>query len=54
MRLDQAIAARFPDISRRRARELIAQRRILVNERLVAISSREAIATRRSLTRMRR
>lgn len=41
MRLDQAIAARFPHISRRRARELIAQRRILVNERLVAIASRE-------------
>jgi tRNA pseudouridine32 synthase/23S rRNA pseudouridine746 synthase len=41
MRLDQAIAARFPHISRRRARELIAQRRILVNERLVAITSRE-------------
>jgi 23S rRNA-/tRNA-specific pseudouridylate synthase len=41
MRLDQAIAARFPHISRRHARELIAQRRILVNERLVAIASRE-------------
>jgi tRNA pseudouridine32 synthase/23S rRNA pseudouridine746 synthase len=41
MRLDQAIAARFPAISRRHARELIAQRRILVNERLVAIASRE-------------
>jgi len=41
MRLDQAIAARFPHISRRQARELIAQRRVLVNERLVAIASRE-------------
>ncbi|HUJ15152.1 MAG TPA: RluA family pseudouridine synthase [Thermoanaerobaculia bacterium] len=41
MRLDQAIAARFPQISRRRARELIAERRVLVNERPVAIASRE-------------
>ena len=41
MRLDQAIAARFPGISRRQARELIAKRRVLVNERLVAIASRE-------------
>ena len=41
MRLDQAVAARFPHISRRRARELIAKRRVLVNERAVAIASRE-------------
>jgi RluA family pseudouridine synthase len=41
MRLDQAIAARFPDISRRKARELIAHKRVLVNERRVAVSSRE-------------
>ena len=41
MRLDQAVAARFPHISRRQARELIAQRRVLVNERSVAIASRE-------------
>ena len=41
MRLDQAVAARFPHISRRQARELIAQRRVLVNERQVAIASRE-------------
>lgn len=41
MRLDQAIAARFPDISRRKARELIAQKRVLVNERRVAVASRE-------------
>jgi len=41
MRLDQAIAARFPHISRRQARELIAQRRVLVNERSVRIASRE-------------
>ncbi len=41
MRLDLAIAARFPDISRRKARELIAQKRVLVNERRVAVASRE-------------
>jgi RluA family pseudouridine synthase len=41
MRLDQAIAARNPNISRRKARELIAARRVLVNERAVSIASRE-------------
>jgi RluA family pseudouridine synthase len=41
MRLDQAIAARHPDISRRKARELIAQKRVLVNDRPVAVASRE-------------
>ena len=41
MRLDQAIAARFPHISRRRARQLIATRRVMVNERPVSIASRE-------------
>src|SRR5512140_3597477 len=41
MRLDQAIAARFAEISRRKARELIAQKRVLVNERRVAVASRE-------------
>jgi 23S rRNA pseudouridine1911/1915/1917 synthase len=41
MRLDQAIAARNPGISRRKARELIAARRVLVNERPVSIASRE-------------
>src|SRR5689334_22602820 len=41
MRLDQAIAARNPEISRRKARELIAARRVLVNERVVSIASRE-------------
>jgi 23S rRNA pseudouridine1911/1915/1917 synthase len=40
VRLDQAIAARYPDISRRHARELIASRRVLVNERAVSIASR--------------
>lgn len=44
MRLDQAIAARHPDISRRRARELIAARRVLVNERAISIASREVAA----------
>jgi RluA family pseudouridine synthase len=41
MRLDQAIAARFPHISRRKARELIAAGRVLVNQRPVRIASRE-------------
>ena len=41
MRLDQAIAQRYPEISRRKARDLIAQHRVLVNERLVSIASRE-------------
>jgi RluA family pseudouridine synthase len=44
VRLDQAIAARYPDISRRRARELIAARRVLVNERAVSIASRDVAA----------
>jgi RluA family pseudouridine synthase len=41
MRLDQAVAARNPDISRRKARELIARHRVLVNDRPVAVASRE-------------
>lgn len=41
MRLDQAIAARYADISRRKARELIAQQRVLVNDRPVRVASRE-------------
>jgi len=41
MRLDQAVASRFPDISRRQARELIAERRVLVNDRPVAMASRD-------------
>jgi 23S rRNA-/tRNA-specific pseudouridylate synthase len=47
MRLDQAIAARFAEISRRKARELIAQKRVLVNERRVAVASREVADTDR-------
>ena|ERR1051325_1552922 len=41
MRLDQAIPQRYPELSRRKARELIAQRRILVNDRPVGVASRE-------------
>jgi RluA family pseudouridine synthase len=41
MRLDQAIAARFPHLSRRKARELIAARRVLLNDRPATIASRE-------------
>lgn len=44
MRLDQAIAARYPNLSRRKARELIAARRVLVNERAVSIASRDVDA----------
>jgi len=40
LRLDQAIAARF-GISRRKAREAIAAGHVLVNQRKVAIASRE-------------
>lgn len=41
MRLDQAIAARFPNLSRRKARELIAAGRVLVNQRSVRVASRD-------------
>jgi len=41
MRLDQALASRFPELSRRKARELIASGRVLVNQRPVRIASRE-------------
>jgi 23S rRNA-/tRNA-specific pseudouridylate synthase len=41
MRLDQAIAARYPEVSRRKARELIAAERVLVNDRPVRVASRE-------------
>ncbi len=40
MRLDQAVALRF-GISRRKARELIAAGRVLVNQRPVRVASRE-------------
>lgn len=41
MRLDQAIAARHAEVSRRKARELIAADRVLVNDRPVRVASRE-------------
>ena len=41
MRLDQAVAARHPEISRRKARELIAAGRVLLNQRRVSVASRE-------------
>ncbi|HEX7831794.1 MAG TPA: RluA family pseudouridine synthase [Thermoanaerobaculia bacterium] len=41
MRLDQAIAARHPELSRRKARELIAAKRVFVNDRPVGVASRE-------------
>lgn len=41
MRLDQAIAARYPNLSRRKARELLSSGRVLVNQRRVSIASRE-------------
>jgi RluA family pseudouridine synthase len=41
LRLDQAVAARYPEISRRKARELIAQKRVFVNDRPVGVASRE-------------
>src|ERR1700759_2866913 len=40
IRLDQAISARFPEISRRKAKEILAQHRVLVNERPVSVASR--------------
>jgi 23S rRNA-/tRNA-specific pseudouridylate synthase len=44
MRLDQAIAARYPAISRRKARDLLSSGRVLVNQRRVSIASREVSA----------
>jgi RluA family pseudouridine synthase len=41
VRLDQAVPQRYPQISRRKARELISQRRVLVNDRPVGVASRE-------------
>ncbi len=41
MRLDQAIASRFPNISRRKARDLLASGSVLVNQRRVSIASRD-------------
>lgn len=47
MRLDQAVAARHPEISRRKARELIAGARVFVNDRPVRVASREIAETDR-------
>lgn len=41
MRIDQAIAARNPAISRRKARELLAENRVLLNDRPIRVASRE-------------
>ena len=41
MRLDQALSARFPTISRRKARTLIASGQVTVNQRPVRVASRE-------------
>lgn len=41
VRIDQEIAVRFPGVSRRKARELLAQHRVLLNERPVSVASRE-------------
>lgn len=41
MRLDQAVAARYPELSRRKARELIAAKRVFLNDRPVGVASRE-------------
>ena len=41
MRLDQAVAHRYPGISRRKARELISLKRVFVNDRPVGVASRE-------------
>lgn len=41
MRLDQAVPARMPEISRRKARDLISAGRVFVNDRPVRVASRE-------------
>lgn len=41
MRLDQAVSARFPAISRRKARALIASGQVTVNQHPVRVTSRE-------------
>lgn len=44
MRLDQAIADRFPDVSRREARRLLVAHRIAVNGKAVSVASRPVFA----------
>jgi RluA family pseudouridine synthase len=41
MRLDQAVAARYAEVSRRKARELIGAGHVLVNDRPMRVASRE-------------
>ncbi|HVE71498.1 MAG TPA: RluA family pseudouridine synthase [Thermoanaerobaculia bacterium] len=41
MRLDQAIPQRYPELSRRKARELVSSGRVFVNDRPVRVASRE-------------
>jgi RluA family pseudouridine synthase len=41
MRLDQAVPARYAEISRRKARELIGAGRVFVNDRPIRVASRE-------------
>lgn len=41
MRLDQAIPQRYPELSRRKARELVSLGRVFVNDRPVRVASRE-------------
>ncbi|MBC8114546.1 MAG: hypothetical protein H7062_09225, partial [Candidatus Saccharimonas sp.] len=43
-RLDQAIAERFPNLSRREARRLLAAHRIAVNGKSVSVASRPVFA----------
>jgi RluA family pseudouridine synthase len=47
MRLDQSVAARYADISRRKARELIGAGHVLVNDRPMRVASREVSETDR-------
>lgn len=44
LRLDQAIADRFPDVSRREARRLLVAHRIAVNGKAVSVASRPVFA----------
>lgn len=44
VRLDQAIAERFPSVSRREARRLLAAHRIAVNGKAVSVASRPVFA----------
>jgi RluA family pseudouridine synthase len=41
VRLDQAVPQRYPELSRRKARELVSSGRVFVNDRPVRVASRE-------------